>query len=70
MPLLGLLMLPVTLLAGPAVSYNLLVVVLPGVACYALYRVARLWLPSGVGAVARGPCSACPPWWPSRTGFT
>lgn len=54
MPLLGLLMLPVTLLAGPAVSYNLLVVVLPGAACYALYRVARLWLPSGVGAVAAG----------------
>jgi hypothetical protein len=54
MPLLGLLMLPVTLLAGPAASYNLLVVVLPGVACYALYRVARLWLPSAVGAVAAG----------------
>jgi hypothetical protein len=54
MPLLGLLMLPVTLLAGPAVSYNLLVIVLPGAACYALYRVARLWLPSAVGAVAAG----------------
>ena len=54
MPLLGLLMLPVTLLAGPAVSYNLLVVVLPGAACYALYRVARLWLPSAVGAVGAG----------------
>jgi hypothetical protein len=54
MPLLGLLMLPVTLLAGAAVSYNLLVVVLPGVLCYALYRLARLWLPSEVGAVAAG----------------
>jgi hypothetical protein len=54
MPLLGLLMLPVTLLAGAAVSYNLLVVVLPGVLCYALYRVARLWLPSQAGAVAAG----------------
>ena len=54
MPLLGLLMLPVTLLAGPALSYNLLVLVLPGAACYALYRVARLWLPSAVGAVAAG----------------
>ena len=54
MPLLGLLMLPVTLLAGPAISYNLLVVVLPGVLCYALYRVARLWLPSAVGAVGAG----------------
>jgi hypothetical protein len=54
MPLLGLLMLPVTLLAGPALSYNLLVVVLPGVLCYALYRVARLWLPSAVGAIGAG----------------
>ena len=27
---------------------------LPGAACYALYRVARLWLPSAVGAVAAG----------------
>ncbi len=54
MPLLGLLMLPVTLLAGPAVSYNLLVVLLPGVLCYTLYRVARLWLPSHLGAVAAG----------------
>jgi hypothetical protein len=54
MPLLGLLMLPVTMLAGPAVSYNLLVVLLPGVLCYAMYRVARLWLTSEVGAVAAG----------------
>ena len=54
MPLLGLLMLPVTLLAGPAVSYNLLVLLLPGLLCYALYRVARLWLTSEVGAVAAG----------------
>jgi hypothetical protein len=54
MPLLGLLMLPVTLVAGPAFSYNLLVVLIPGVLCYALYRVARLWLPSEVGAVAAG----------------
>jgi hypothetical protein len=54
MPLLGLLMLPVTMLAGPAVSYNLLVVLLPGVLCYVMYRVARLWLTSEVGAVAAG----------------
>ena len=53
-PLLGLLMLPVTVLAGPAVSYNLLVVLLPGVLCYAMYRVARLWLTSEAGAVAAG----------------
>ena len=54
MPLLGLLMLPVTLLAGPAVSYNLLVLLLPGVLCYVMYRVARLWLTSEAGAVAAG----------------
>ena len=52
MPLLGLLMLPVTLVAGPAVSYNVLVVLLPGVLCYALYRVARMWLTSQASAVA------------------
>ena len=54
MPLLGLLMLPVTLVAGPAVSYNVLVVLLPGVLCYALYRVARMWLTSQASAVAAG----------------
>jgi hypothetical protein len=54
MPLLGLLMLPVTMLAGPVVSYNLLVVLLPGVLCYVMYRVARLWLTSEVGAVGAG----------------
>jgi hypothetical protein len=54
MPGLGIMMLPVTLLAGPAVSYNLLVVLLPGAACYALYRVAALWLMSRAGAVAAG----------------
>ena len=54
MPGLGILMLPVTLLAGPAVSYNLLVVLLPGAACYVLYRVAALWLTSRVGAAAAG----------------
>ena len=54
MPLLGLLMLPVTLVAGPAVSYNLLLVLLPGVLCYALYRVARMWLASQAGAIAAG----------------
>jgi hypothetical protein len=54
MPGLGILMLPVTLLAGPAVSYNLLVVLLPGAACYVLYRVAALWLTSRVGAAGAG----------------
>ena len=54
MPLLGLVMLPITLLAGPAVSYNLLVVLLPGVLCYVMYRAAGLWVRSEVGAVASG----------------
>ncbi|HTZ93760.1 MAG TPA: hypothetical protein VMB74_15315 [Streptosporangiaceae bacterium] len=53
-PLLGLLMAPVTLLLGPSVSYNLLVVAAPGVAAYAMYRAARLWLPSMTGAIAAG----------------
>ncbi len=54
MPLLGVLTAPVTLAFGPAVSYNLLTIALPGLACYAMYRVARLWLPGMAGAVAAG----------------
>jgi hypothetical protein len=53
-PLLGVLMTPITLAVGPSVSYNLLVIVLPGLACYAMYRTARLWLPTRAGAVAAG----------------
>ena len=53
MPVLGLAMLPVTALAGPAVSYGVLVTVLPGTACYLTYRAARLWL-RPAGAVAAG----------------
>jgi hypothetical protein len=54
MPLAGLLMAPVTLLFGPSIAVNLLVVILPGLLCYAMYRVARLWLPSQAGAIAAG----------------
>jgi len=54
MPLVGLLMTPVTLTFGPTVALNLLVVVVPGLLCYTMYRVARLWLPSQVGAIAAG----------------
>ncbi|HEV3290544.1 MAG TPA: hypothetical protein VG123_16285 [Streptosporangiaceae bacterium] len=54
MPLPGLLMTPVTLLFGPSASYNLLSVACPGLLCYAMYRAARLWLPTGIGAVAAG----------------
>ena len=53
-PLLGVVMLPVTLAFGPSAAYNLLLIVLPGLSCYAMYRVARLWLPTRVGAIAAG----------------
>jgi hypothetical protein len=53
-PLLGALMAPVTLAFGPSGAYNLLVIAVPGLACYAMYRVARLWLPTLTGAIAAG----------------
>ncbi|HKB31608.1 MAG TPA: hypothetical protein VKD26_12330 [Streptosporangiaceae bacterium] len=53
MPLLGLLMMPVTRTAGAAFAVNLLSVILPGLLCYAMYRAARLWLPVS-GALASG----------------
>jgi hypothetical protein len=55
-PLLGVLMTPVTLAFGPSASLSLLTIVVPGLACYAMYRVARLWLRSQAGAVAAGAC--------------
>jgi hypothetical protein len=54
MPLPSVLLIPVTLLFGPGISYNLLVTVIPGLLCYAMYRAARLWLRSATGAVAAG----------------
>ena len=54
MPLPGLLMTPVTLLFGPSASYNLIVAITPGLLGYAMYRAARLWLPSATGAIAAG----------------
>ena len=53
-PLLGVVMMPVTLAFGPSAAYNLLLIVLPGLAGYAMYRAARLWLPTRVGAIAAG----------------
>lgn len=53
-PLLGAVMTPFTLVFGPSASYNLLTVLAPGLACYAMYRAARLWLPTRVGAIAAG----------------
>ena len=54
MPLPGLLMTPITLLSGPSASYNLLSIACPGLLCYVMYRAARLWLPTGPGAIAAG----------------
>jgi hypothetical protein len=53
MPLPGLLMTPVTLAFGPAVTFNVLTILTPGLLCYATYRAARLWL--GIpGSIAAG----------------
>jgi hypothetical protein len=54
MPLEGLVMMPVTVAFGPSASDNLLSAAMPGLLCYAAYRVARLWLPSQAGAIAAG----------------
>ena len=54
MPLPGLLLTPVTLIFGPSASYNLVVLITPGLLSYATYRAARLWLPSATGAIAAG----------------
>jgi hypothetical protein len=54
MPLLGVVMAPITLALGPSASYNLVAIVAPGLAAYAMYRAARLWLPSRIGAIAAG----------------
>lgn len=56
MPLPGLLLTPVTAAFGPAVAYNLLTIAMPGLLGYALYRVARLWLPGQAGPLAAGGC--------------
>jgi len=54
MPLAGVVMLPVTAAFGPSASYTVLSILLPGLMSYAMYRVARLWLPSQTGAIAAG----------------
>ena len=53
-PLLGVVMTPVTLAFGPSASLSLLTIVVPGLACYAMYRAARLWLRTQAGALAAG----------------
>jgi hypothetical protein len=54
MPLPDLLMMPVTVIFGPSASYNLLSAAMPGLFGYAMYRAARLWLPTQTGAIAAG----------------
>ena len=54
MPLPGLLMTPVTLAFGPSLTYNLLSILCPGLLCYVMYRAARLWLPTQLGAIVAG----------------
>lgn len=53
MPLVCLIMMPVTVTAGPAVSVNLLSVLVPGLLAYSMYCAARLWL-TPTGAFASG----------------
>jgi hypothetical protein len=55
-PLLGVVMTPVTLTFGPSASLSLLTIAVPGLACYAMYRVGRLWLRTEAGAIAAGAC--------------
>jgi hypothetical protein len=54
MPLVGAVFTPVTLALGPSVSFDVLSIAMPGLLCYAMYRVARLWLPGQIGPVAAG----------------
>ncbi len=53
-PLLGLVMMPVTLAFGPSASFTLSAIAAPGLAAYAMYRAARLWLPGLTGPIAAG----------------
>jgi hypothetical protein len=54
MPLPGALMTPITRIYGAAFTLNLLAALAPGLTAYAMYRVARLWLPTQTGAIAAG----------------
>ncbi len=53
MPLAGLVLAPATLTAGPAASFLLLTIAMPGLLCYVMYRAARLWL-RPAGAITAG----------------
>jgi len=54
MPLPCLLLVPVTLAFGSATSFTLMVILLPGLLGYVMYRLARLWVTTQVAAIAAG----------------
>jgi hypothetical protein len=53
LPLPAWLLSPITVIYGPSASYTVLSLITPGLACYAMYRAARLWL-NAPGAIAAG----------------
>src|SRR5260370_147814 len=53
MPLVGLVMTPVTLMWGPSAAFTVVSLITPGVLCYTMFRAARLWL-NAPGAMAAG----------------
>lgn len=53
LPLPAWLLSPITIVWGPSASYTLLSIITPGLACYTMYRAARLWL-NAPGAIAAG----------------
>ena len=53
MPLAGIVMTPVTLIWGPAVSFTVISLITPGLLCYTMFRAARLWL-NLPGSIAAG----------------
>jgi hypothetical protein len=54
MPLLGVVLSPITRAFSPSVSLNLATIALPGLLCYVMYRLARLWVRSQTAAIAAG----------------
>jgi hypothetical protein len=54
MPLPGVLLAPVTAAFGPSVTYNVMVIAMPGLLAYVMWRLARLWLPGLAGPLAAG----------------
>jgi hypothetical protein len=53
MPLASIAMTPVTLIFGPSAAFTVVSLVTPGLLCYAMFRLARLWL-NAPGSIAAG----------------